>query len=56
MVGKEYTIVIPPRAERSFKVVGGRTSQLPLFFPALDSYSPQHTHYLEGSRPASVKD
>jgi len=26
-----------------------------VFFPTLDTYSAQHTKYLEGARPASVK-
>jgi quercetin dioxygenase-like cupin family protein len=56
VAGKEHTIVIPPGAEHGFTVVGDWTTQLLVFFPTLDPYSPQHTHYLEGRRPASVKD
>jgi quercetin dioxygenase-like cupin family protein len=55
VVGKDHTIVIPPGAEHGFKVAGQQTAELLVFFPALDPYSPEHTHYLEGSRPASVK-
>jgi quercetin dioxygenase-like cupin family protein len=55
VVGKEHTIVIPPGAEHGFKVVGQQTAELLVFFPTLDPYSPEHTHYLEGSRPAPVK-
>jgi quercetin dioxygenase-like cupin family protein len=56
VVGKGHTIVIPPGAEHGFKVVGERTAELLVFFPTLDPYSLQHTHYLKGSRPTSVKD
>jgi quercetin dioxygenase-like cupin family protein len=56
VVGKGHTIVIPPGAEHGFKVVGQRTAELLVFFPTLDPYSLQHTHYLKGSRPTSVKD
>ena len=53
VVGKDHSIVIPPGAEHGFKVAGQQTAELLVFFPALDPYSPEHTHYLEGSRPAS---
>jgi quercetin dioxygenase-like cupin family protein len=56
LVGKEHTLVIPPGAAHGFKVIGEQTAKLLVFFPELDPYSPGHTHYLEGSRPASVKD
>ena len=56
LVGKDHTLVIPPGAEHGFKVVGDSPARLLVFFPALDPYSPRHTHYLEGSRPASVSD
>ena len=53
---KNHTVAIPPGVEHGFKVIGDRTAELFVFFPALDPYSPEHTHYLEGARPASVKD
>jgi quercetin dioxygenase-like cupin family protein len=56
LVGKEHTVVIPPGAEHGFRVVGDQIAELLVFFPTLDPYSPDHTHYLEGSRPASVND
>ena len=55
-VGKNHTVAIPPGAEHGFQVVGGQTAEIMVFFPALDPYSEEHTHYLEGARPASVKD
>ncbi len=56
LVEKDHTLVIPPGAEHGFKVVGDRTAELLVFFPALDPYSAEHTIYLEGARPASVHD
>lgn len=56
LVDKNHTLVIPPGAEHGFKVVGEDTAELLVFFPALDPYSAEHTHYLEGVRPASVPD
>ena len=55
-VGKNHTVGIPPGAEHGFQVVGDQTAEIMVFFPALDPYSEEHTHYLEGARPASVKD
>ncbi len=55
-VGPDHTVVIPPGAEHSFRVTGGETAELFVFFPALDPYSAEHTHYLEGARPESVRD
>ncbi len=55
-VGANHTVVIPPGAEHSFRVTGEGTAHLLVFFPALDPYSAEHTHYLEGARPASVSD
>jgi quercetin dioxygenase-like cupin family protein len=55
-VGKNHTLVIPPGAEHGFKVVGDRTVEMMVFSPTLDPYSEEHTHYLEGARPTSVKD
>ena len=55
-VGKNHTVAIPPGAEHGFRVVGDRAAEIMVFFPALDPYSEEHTHYLEGARPASVKD
>ncbi len=37
------------------KVVGDQSAQLLVFFPTLEPYSPEHTHYLEGAAPSSVK-
>jgi quercetin dioxygenase-like cupin family protein len=54
-VEKDHTLVIPPGAAHGFKVVGDREARLMVFFPTLDPYSEQHTKYLEGARPASVK-
>lgn len=51
VVDKNHTLVIPPGAEHGFKVVGEDTAELLVFFPALDPYSTEHTHYLEGARP-----
>jgi quercetin dioxygenase-like cupin family protein len=51
LVDKNHTLVIPPGAEHGFKVVGEDTAELLVFFPALDPYSTEHTHYLEGARP-----
>ena len=56
LVEKDHTLVIPPGAEHGFKVVGDRTAELLVFFPALDPYSDEHTSYLEGARPASAPD
>jgi quercetin dioxygenase-like cupin family protein len=55
-VPKNHTVAIPPGAEHGFKVIGDRAAEMLVFFPALDPYSEEHTHYLEGARPASVKD
>ncbi len=55
-VGPNHTVVIPPGAEHSFRVTGEDTAHLLVFFPALNPYSGEHTHYLEGARPASVGD
>ena len=55
-VGKNHTVAIPTGAEHGFHVVGDQTAEIMVFFPALDPYSEEHTHYLEGARPASVKD
>ena len=55
-VGPDHTVVIPPGAEHSFRVIGEDTAHLLVFFPALDPYSPGHTSYLEGARPESVRD
>jgi quercetin dioxygenase-like cupin family protein len=55
-VEKDHTLAIPPGAEHGFRVVGNWTADLLVFFPTLDPYSEEHTHYLEGSRPASVRD
>ena len=54
VVDKNHTLVIPPGVEHGFKVVGEDTAELLVFFPALDPYSTEHTHYLEGARPAST--
>ena len=51
VVDKNHTLAIPPGAEHGFKVVGEDTAELLVFFPALDPYSTEHTHYLEGARP-----
>jgi quercetin dioxygenase-like cupin family protein len=51
VVDKNHTLAIPPGAEHGFKVVGEDTAELLVFFPALDPYSMEHTHYLEGARP-----
>ena len=56
IVQKNHTVAIPPGTEHGFKVIGDQTAELLVFFPALDPYSAEHTHYLEGARPASVKD
>jgi quercetin dioxygenase-like cupin family protein len=56
IVEKDHTLVIPPGAEHGFKVLGDQPAHLLVFFPTLDPYSAEHTHYLEGSRPASVVD
>jgi quercetin dioxygenase-like cupin family protein len=56
IVEKNHTLAIPPGVEHGFRVVGDQTAHLLVFFPTLDPYSSEHTHYLEGSRPASVKD
>ena len=53
VVNKDHTLVIPPGSEHGFKAIGG-TARLLVFFPTLDPYSEEHTHYLEGSRPTSV--
>ena len=55
VVPKNHTLVIPPGTEHGFKVIGDRAAEMLVFFPALDPYSPDHTHYLEGARPASVE-
>lgn len=55
-VEKDHTVVIPPRSEHGFKVVGEQTAKLIVFFPHMDPYSRENTTYLEGSRPASVTD
>ena len=55
-VGPNHTVVIPPGAEHGFRVTGEGTAQLLVFFPALNPYAEEHTHYLEGARPASVGD
>lgn len=55
-VGPNHTVVIPPGAEHGFRVTGSDTAHLLVFFPALNPYSEEHTHYLEGARPASVGD
>lgn len=55
-VAKNHTLVIPPGAEHGFRVVGDQTAHLLVFFPTLDPYSSEHTQYLEGNRPSSVKD
>ena len=55
-VGKDHTVVIPPRAEHAFKVVGDKAAKLIVFFPHMDPYSSENTTYLEGTRPASAKD
>ena len=54
LIGKDHTLVIPPGAEHGFKATGDG-ARLMVFFPALDPYSEEHTHYLEGSRPSSVQ-
>ena len=56
IVPKNHTVAIPPGTEHGFKVIGDQTAELLVLFPALDPYSAEHTHYLEGARPASVKD
>ena len=56
IVEKNHTLVIPPGAEHGFKVIGERDAEMLVFFPALDPYAAEHTHYLEGARPASVED
>ena len=53
IVGKDHTLAIPPGAEHSFKVIGEGKAELLVFFPTLDPYSEEHTHYMEGARPAS---
>jgi quercetin dioxygenase-like cupin family protein len=53
-VEKDHTLVIPPGVEHGFRVVGEQPARLLVFFPTLDPYSPEHTSYLEGSRPASA--
>ena len=55
IVGKDHTLVISPGTEHGFKVVGDQPAQLLVFFPRLEPYAPQHTHYLEGAAPSSVK-
>ncbi len=55
IVGRDHTLVIPPGAEHGFKVVGDQTAQLLVFFPTLEPYASQHTHYLEGAAPSSVR-
>ena len=55
IVSKNHTIAVPPGAEHGFTVVGEQNAEMLGFFPALDPYSPDHTHYLEGARPASDK-
>ena len=54
IVEKDHTLVIPPGAEHGFKIVGDETAKLLVFFPTLDPYVPEHTHYLEGSAPSST--
>ena len=54
IVQKDHTLVIPPGAEHGFKIVGDETAKLLVFFPTLDPYAPEHTHYLEGSAPSST--
>ena len=54
IVEKDHTLVIPPGAEHGFKIVGNETAKLLVFFPTLDPYGPEHTHYLEGSAPSST--
>ena len=49
------TVTPAEAAEHGFKVVGEDTAELLVFFPALDPYSTEHTHYLEGARPASTQ-
>ncbi len=55
IVNKDHTLAIPVGAEHSFTVVGEQTAKLLVFFPTLDPYAEGNTHYLEGSRPASVE-
>ena len=53
-VDKDHTVVIPPGAEHSFTVVGESQAELLVVFPDMEPYTPEHTTYLEGSRPASA--
>ncbi|MDE2900539.1 MAG: cupin domain-containing protein [Chloroflexota bacterium] len=53
-VGPDHTVVIPPGAQHAFKVTGQDEAHLLVFFPGLDPYSAEHTHYIEGARPDSV--
>ena len=55
LVGKDHTLVIPPGVKHGFKVVGDQPAQLLVFFPTLEPYAPQHTSYLEGAAPSSVR-
>ena len=55
IVGKDHTLVISPGTEHGFKVIGDQPARLLVFFPRLEPYAPQHTHYLEGAAPSSVK-
>ncbi|MBM3941871.1 MAG: cupin domain-containing protein [SAR202 cluster bacterium] len=54
-VGKDHTVVVPPGVAHGFKIVSAQDARIMVFFPALDPYSEKHTHYMEGSRPPSVK-
>ena len=53
-VDKDHTVVIPPGAEHAFTVVGESPAELLVVFPDMELYTPEHTTYLEGSRPASA--
>ena len=55
-VGPDHTVVIPPGAAHGFTVTGHDEAHLLVFFPALDPYSAEHTHYIEGARPESVSE
>ena len=53
-VEKDHTLAVPPGSEHAFKAVGDEPAELLVVFPTMDPYTPEHTTYLEGSRPASV--
>ena len=53
-VGPDHTVVIPPGAQHAFTVTGHDEAHLLVFFPGLDPYSEEHTHYIEGARPEGV--